>query len=367
MLLAAVFFGVFFGICVGLLCRRRGSRQSRRRAGRPLRPRVSILVAARNEEAQIERCLRSLAALNYPSGRLEILIADDNSTDATAAIIAGFIQDKPQFRLLHVGPPLGSARGKANALAYLCRAAATDYFLFTDADMALAPGWVAGMLAALAPGVGVVTGITTAGGGLFGRLQGLDWLFGLNLIRLLADWGLPATAVGNNMLVTRAAYEATGGFENIDFRVSEDLQLFQAVVAQGYGFRNLCEPQVLGVSMPQPTVRALLDQRKRWMTGAGTLPWYLSGLFWLYAGFYAVLFWPGFMPLQWVASIYLLKIGLQTAFLSITLRQAGRRASLGTLLLYEPYLCLMSLLVLGYVLWPSPVEWKERRYEWAEA
>ncbi|MBF9221609.1 glycosyltransferase [Hymenobacter ruricola] len=342
-------------------------RRVRRRAGRPFRPRVSILVAARNEEAQIERCLRSLARLNYPSGRLEILIADDGSTDETAAIVAAFIKDKPQFRLLHIAKPLGTARGKANALAHLCRAATTDYFLFTDADMALAPDWVAGMLAALAPGVGVVTGITTACGGLFGRLQGLDWLFGLNLIRLLADRGLPATAVGNNMLVTRAAYEATGGFEALHFRVSEDLQLFQAVVARGYGFRNLCEPRVLGVSLPQPTVRALLEQRKRWMSGAGTLPCYLAGLFWLYGAFYMVLFWPGFLPLEWVAGVYFLKIGLQTAFLSVTLRQAGRRESLSTLLLYEPYLCFMSVLVLGYVLWPRPVEWKARRYVWAEA
>lgn len=51
--------------------------------------------------------------------------------------------------------------------------------------MALAPGWVRAMLAAAPAGVGVVMGITTAGGGLFGHWQGLDWLFGLNLIRLL--------------------------------------------------------------------------------------------------------------------------------------------------------------------------------------
>ncbi|MBO2030789.1 hypothetical protein J4D99_05245 [Siccationidurans ginsengisoli] len=35
--------------------------------------------------------------------------------------------------------------------------------------------------------------------GLFGRWQGLDWLFGLSLARLLSDWGVPVTAVGNNI------------------------------------------------------------------------------------------------------------------------------------------------------------------------
>lgn len=365
MALAAVFFGVFFSIC--LACLLLLLRRPLRRRGRVPRPRVSILVAARNEEANIGRCLRSLAALNYPSGRLEIIIADDGSTDNTAAIVTDFIRDKPQFRLLSITHRLGSARGKANALAHLCRAATTNYFLFTDADMRVSPDWVTALLAACTPGVGVVTGITTAEGNLFGRLQGLDWLFGLNISRLLADSGLPATAVGNNMLATRAAYEATGGFESFDFTVSDDLQLFQAVMAQGYGFRNLCEPRALCVSTPQPTVRALLQQRKRWMNGATTLPWYLSSLFGMYGLFYMVLFWPGLLPDAWIAAIYLLKISLQTLFLLITLRQAGHRENIAVLLFYEFYLCVMSLAVLAYTLWPGYIVWKQRRYAWAEA
>lgn len=365
MVVAAIFFGVFFGICVGILLwpRRRTWRLGPRRAGRP---RVSILVAARNEEASIERCLRSLAALNYPVGRLEIIIADDHSTDNTAAVVEAFIRDKPQFQLLPVRQYLGSARGKSNALAHLCRAATTDYFLFTDADMALRPDWVTAMLAAATPGVGIVTGITTAGGGLFGRLQGLDWLFGLRLIHLLAESGLPSTSVGNNMLVTRAAYMEVGGFEGLPFSTTEDLQLFRHIVDRGWRFRNLCQPSVLGVSEPQPTVAALLQQRKRCMKGGARLPWYLTGLFGLYGMFYGVLFWPELLPLGPLLLLYGGKVTLQTLFLASTLRQVGHRERLVVLLLYEPYLCLMSLSVLAYALWPGAIEWKQRRYTWAE-
>jgi len=366
MLAAAIFFGLFFSVCVAVLVWPR-PRRPRRGPQRTGRPRVSILVAARNEEAAIERCLQSLAALNYPASRLEILIADDGSTDRTAAVVQAFIRDKPQFRLLSVGHRLGATRGKTNALAHLCRAATTDYFLFTDADMALHPDWVAAMLAAATPGVGVVTGITTAHGNLFGRLQGLDWLFGLSIISLLADHGLPSTAVGNNMLVTRAAYTSIGGFEGMPFCTSEDLQLFRHIMARGWGFRNLCAPGVLGVSEPQPTVAALLQQRKRWMKGSIRLPWYLSGLFGLYGAFYTVLFWPGLLPLVPLLLIYGGKIFLQTVFLSARLHQVGHRERLSVLLLYEPYLCLMSMVVLVYALWPGPVDWKQRRYAWAEA
>ncbi|UOQ66284.1 glycosyltransferase [Hymenobacter volaticus] len=365
MLLSIIFLGLFFGLFIVFLVLLLLAKPTP--AGTKARPRVSILIAARNEEATIERCLTSLTRLNYPSELMEILIADDASTDNTAAVVAHFIKDKPQFQLLSVRHRLGTARGKSNALAHLCRAATTDYFLLTDADMALAPEWVETMLAATETNnVGVVTGITTANSTVFGRLQGLDWLFGLNVIRLLSDTGVPVTSVGNNMLVTRAAYESIGGYEALAFSITEDLQLFSKIVAQGWGFRNLCDPRILGVTVPQPTMRHLLWQRKRWMKGAVRLPSQLSLLFGAYGIFYPFLFWPGLHTPLFMLGVYAAKILCQTLFLAITLRQVGRRESLGLLLLYEPYLCVMSLAVIGYTLWPGYIQWKQRRYQWAE-
>jgi cellulose synthase/poly-beta-1,6-N-acetylglucosamine synthase-like glycosyltransferase len=365
MLFVPVFFSAFFGVFTVVLLlvwRRAPSLPSPTTL-----PRVSILIAARNEAASIERCLHSLAQLNYPTELLEILIGDDASTDDTVAVVQRFIAHKPQFRLLSIRDRLGTAQGKSNVLAHLCRAATTDYFFITDADMALAPGWVRTLLAAATPHVGIVTGITTAAGPLFGRLQGLDWLFGLNLIRLLTDRGIPVTAVGNNMLVRRAAYQSIGGYETLAFSISEDLQLFEQVVAQGWDFRNLVVPGALGVSVPQPSWHCLLRQRKRWMKGAGHLPWQMSGLFYSYGVFYTVLGWPGLLPLGTIGALYAAKVLLQTLFLLITLRQVGRRESLPVLLLYEFYLLVMSLAVLAYTAWPRPIEWKERHYRWAEA
>ncbi|SHK17202.1 glycosyltransferase [Hymenobacter psychrotolerans] len=366
MLFLTIFFGLFFGLFVLILGRLLFSRTAPADSG--ARPRVSILVAARNEQDTIERCLTSLCRLQYPPELLEILIADDASTDNTAAVVERFIEGKPQFRLLRVRHQLGTARGKSNALAYLCRAASTDYFLFTDADMALHPHWVQTMLAAAASDeqVGIVTGITTAAGRRFGRLQGLDWLFGLNIIRVLSDLGLPITSVGNNMLVTRAAYESIGGYEALAFSITEDLQLFSRIVGQGWHFRNLCETCVLGVTVPQPTTQHLLRQRKRWMKGAVRLPASLSLLFGFYGMFYIVLFWPGLLAPAVLLGIYGAKIICQTLFLHLTLRQVGRCESLGLLLLYEPYLCLLSVAVVGYTLWPGHIWWKERQYQWAE-
>ena len=359
-----LFFGIFFGLYVLILLRAAWPRPTL--PALTHYPRVSILVAARNEAAAIERCLVSLAQLNYPANKLEILIGDDASTDDTALVVQRFIKDRPQFRLLSIRHRLGTARGKGNVIAHLCRAATTDYFLLTDADMVLNPDWVQTMVAAAPAEVGIVTGITTADGPLFGRLQGLDWLFGLNLIRLLTDCGLPITAVGNNMLVTRAAYESIGGYEALAFSITEDLQLFAQIVAQGWHYRNLIHPQVLGISVPQPTLRHLLHQRKRWMKGAGRLPWQLGALFSTYGVFYTGLGWPGLLPLPTIGALLAAKMLCQSLFLLLTLRQAGHRERLGVLLLYEGYLLAMSLAVLAYTVWPSGIQWKERRYHWAE-
>jgi cellulose synthase/poly-beta-1,6-N-acetylglucosamine synthase-like glycosyltransferase len=60
---------------------------------------ASILIAARNEEDTILRCLQAIERLNYPPDRYEVLIGNDQSEDKTGLIIENFIRDKPQFRL----------------------------------------------------------------------------------------------------------------------------------------------------------------------------------------------------------------------------------------------------------------------------
>ena len=76
-------------------------------------PLLSLLVAARNEEQHIVQCLQALNELNYPKNNIQILVGNDQSEDATAALVIAFIKDKPQFKLLNITHTLGNARGKA--------------------------------------------------------------------------------------------------------------------------------------------------------------------------------------------------------------------------------------------------------------
>ncbi len=331
-------------------------------------PRVSLLIAARDEEAALPRCLASVRALAYPPHLLQVLVGDDASRDRTRAVAEAAMQGfGGDFQVVSITENLGRARGKANVLAHLARLATADYLLITDADIALPPSWVAGLLTHAAPGVGTVTGLTVVGGpGGLARLQGLDWLLALALIQVGTEAGQPLTAMGNNMLVTRAAYRATGGYEALPFSVTEDFALFEAVNAAGFGYRQLFEPAVRAVSLPAGSWGALGRQRRRWLRGVAALPAHVRaglvfyGGYWLAAGGLALAGRPG-LALAALALRVAAHYGLALA----ASRRAGQAAPAAWLL---PAFELYSLALLGSVFFKKlagnkGIVWKGRRFE----
>lgn len=331
-------------------------------------PRVSILIAARNEAAALPRCLASVRALAYPPHLLEVLLGDDASTDATRtvaeAVMKGF---KGDFQVINIIDTLGLARGKANVLAHLARCATTDYLLITDADIALPPTWVPAMLAHTAPGVGTVTGLTVVQGpGWLARCQGLDWLLSLASMQVATDAGQPMTAMGNNMLVTRAAYLATGGYEALPFSITEDFALFEAVNARGYGFRQLFEPAVRAASLPAGSWAALLRQRLRWMRGAAALPRKVQVSLVLFSGYWLAVV--GLLLAgrpTWALGAMALKIAAQGLMAGVAARRASLPPPAGLVVVgYEFFsLVLLTDLTIRRVFGPKKVDWKGRVYQ----
>lgn len=363
MIVFAIYFGLFFlGYLVLLLLF--SYRRPRTRTAYPGTTRVSILVAARNEEAQIIRCLEAICRLQYPPNQLEVLVGDDASTDNTGALIREFIRDKPHFRYMLIQSQLGHARGKANVLAQLTRAAATDIFLMTDADTAVPPDWVSRMLAGLKKDTGIVTGITTiAGSSLFARLQALDWINALGLMQVVSDLGLPVSTMGNNMLITRQAYEATGGFESLPFSLTEDVQLFQAVIRKGFKTTNIFDAGVLAFSTPAPALPVLWQQRKRWMGGVRFLPWYMILTVSAYGAFYGFCAALGlFFSWKAMLGIFLGKAGIQSVFIHRCLQRLRLRMPFKALFLFEVYLIFVSLITVSFYLLPVKTSWKGRKY-----
>ncbi|MDU0371592.1 glycosyltransferase [Hymenobacter endophyticus] len=360
----ALYFLVWFGLLLTatVLFGRRNSRPQKLPAELP---RVSILIAARNEAAAIGRCLQAIRELQYPSELVEILLGDDGSTDNTAALAAAAMQGyEGSFRVVPITETLGKARGKANVLAHLARAATTEYFCITDADIAVPPTWLSGLLAHAGPGIGSVTGLTlVTGPRLFHRLQGLDWLMSLGLVQVVTDLGRPVTAMGNNMLVTRAAYEATGGYEALPFSVTEDFELFQAILRCGFGYRNLFRAEVLAESLPMYTWGGLLHQRRRWLRGVEQLPWWLQLSLALYGSFHLLLLGLGVVAGWPVAlGVWVAKLAVQGWLAAKCFRQVDRRPPLELLPLFELYTLTLTLGIGLFRLLPLRFEWKGRQY-----
>lgn len=207
-------------------------------------PLVSLLVPARNEETHIEMCMRSLLGQHYE--RLEVLVLDDRSCDATAAIVQGIIDELPstqrgRLRLLH-GEPLPSGWvGKNFACHQLTQHAQGAYLFFTDADTVHAPETVRAVIDCMHHlDVDLLTAqpeyeLKDIGEHLLMPLLCFR-VFTLLPLTLVSRHSEPILAVGKGSLlcVRRLAYDAAGGYQVIKGRILEDVALARAVKAAGY-------------------------------------------------------------------------------------------------------------------------------------
>jgi len=239
-------------------------------------PPVSIVVPARNEEHRIARCLESLASLDYPSDRLEIIVVDDRSTDRTAAVVASYAERIPELRVLSLAEPRsGNLRGKAGALDYGILHARGEIILLTDADCAVDPGWVHAHVAAYrSSDVAMVCAYTlVAGTDPFARFQAVEW----NTTNTMASAGVYYRqflgCFGNNMSIRREVYCMLGGYRAIPFSVTEDLALLQAVGRAELGIAYLCSKQSCVETEACATLAEYIQQHQRWVHGAKALGW----------------------------------------------------------------------------------------------
>ena len=114
-------------------------------------PSVGAVVPARDEAAILPETLPTLLAQNYP-GPFSVVLVDDASTDGTAAVAAAVsTRVGTPLRVVSGSPPPAGWAGKVWAMAQgVAAAGGCAYLLFTDADIALEPGVVAGLVRAAA-------------------------------------------------------------------------------------------------------------------------------------------------------------------------------------------------------------------------
>ena len=209
----------------------------RPRAG-PERPRVSVLVPARDEAGNIEAAVE--AALAQHGAEVEVVVLDDGSTDGTAEIVRRMAAGDGRVRLLRGADLPAGWNGKQHACHQLAREARNPVLLFVDADVRLAPDAVARMHGYMAArGLALVSGFPRQVTGSLPEKVAIPQI----LVLLLGYLPFPfarlspapgfAAGCGQLMMVEAAAYREAGGHAAFRDRMHDGLNLPRNVRVAG--------------------------------------------------------------------------------------------------------------------------------------
>lgn len=209
-------------------------------------PRLSVLIPARDEEANLGPLLDGLLASR--GVEMEVLILDDGSRDGTAAVAERIAARDRRVRLLRGAPLPPGWIGKSHACWQLAQAARGDLLVFLDADVRVTPDVLARLAGFVAArGLGLASG--------FPRQQTESWGERLVIPQimtvLLGYLPLPAArrqatdprfaaACGQVLAVTRSAYDRAGGHAAIRASLHDGIALARAVRRAGLA-TDLCD------------------------------------------------------------------------------------------------------------------------------
>jgi len=327
-------------------------------------PKVSVVVAAKDEEKNLPSCIGSLIKIDYPNELIEIIIVNDQSTDATATVIENATKKfKNIIRVDAKESP--TLRGKVNALSQGIDAAKGEYVFLTDADCIVHPTWVRETLKYFGDKTGLVGGVTliaNANKTVHG-IQAVDWDFLLSIGAGAATLEKPVACLGNNLVFRKKAYEEVGGYRKIKFSVTEDFALFKAIASSGrWAYSFPMDRLTLVETLPVNSVMEVFSQRKRWATGGKETG--LFGFLTLAPGFFfhwliilSLLF-----SIQDFVPFFLLKILSDAIFVFPTLRLYGKIAHLKFMVYFEIYYLMYVAILPFSVYFGKAIMWKGRKY-----
>jgi len=327
-------------------------------------PSASVIVAARNEEDKILDCLASLDLMDYPEGKLEIIIVNDNSTDKTGEIINDFIAGKPKFRTIIPEGIKGKLKGKTNALANALKVSRGEIILTTDADCTPPPTWAKSIASYFQKDVGAVLGFTTQSGETpFYGMQAMDFLYLHTIASGTANLNKPTSCIGNNMAYRKSAYDDAGGYENIPFSITEDMKLMTTIhEMKKYKVIYPLDKDALMVSKPLANYKEIFWQKKRW--GVGGVDSKLYGYAIMASGYVAKICMLLLPFLFSPAALYLtaFKIFIDCFFVQQIFNKLGLKFRLSHFTAFEIYFIIYVLLLPIVVLPNRKVKWKGREF-----
>lgn len=229
---------------------------------------VSILIAARNEQEYIPHLLQSLQEQQYPHSLIEVWLVDDHSEDDTARIVNSFKNKHPSFPIHYIK---NQGQGKKAALRTAILMASGDLVLITDADCTLLPGWVTTMVnhfcvknCQLLLGPVRMKQQKT----LFGKLQSLEFISLMGSTAGAVGAGFPVMGNGANIGFNRQTALELNAFSKSDYASGDDM-FFLMAIRKRFGskaIRFVHAQEAIVETEAQPNLYAFMQQRLRWVS-----------------------------------------------------------------------------------------------------
>ena len=232
---------------------------------------VSILIPARNEAANIAACLDSLLLQSYPKSLFEVIVIDDHSTDNTATIVQSYANKGVRLVSLadHLATPTQSYKKAAITLGV--SVAEGSLILTTDADCIAPPEWVELLVQAhLKEHWECIAGpvLFHQERNALERFQSLDFIGTMIITGAGISSRKLLLANGANFAYTKKAFQQVQGFDGVNTKASgDDVFLLHKMAARfpdQVGFLKNVQATVLTQAMPD--LRSFVQQRLRWGT-----------------------------------------------------------------------------------------------------
>jgi cellulose synthase/poly-beta-1,6-N-acetylglucosamine synthase-like glycosyltransferase len=235
--------------------------------GATLTTKVTVLIAARNEEERIRYTIEDILGQDYPRHLTEVIIVDDHSTDDTANIIRSYAADSIKLMQLQEDKPLNSYKKKAIAEAIALSTG--DLMIATDADCRMGKSWLSSIVSYYETHNPVMISSPVTyfeERSLFERLQTLEFSYLIGIGAAFIGNGRASTCNGANLAYRKDVFYEVGGFKGIDDLASGDDELLLQKVAVQYpnriGFLKNTEAVVY--THAKHTLQEFLQQRRRW-------------------------------------------------------------------------------------------------------
>ena len=250
---------------------------------------VTVVVAVRNEVKNIAGLLNDLHHQTYPKNKLQIIFANDRSTDGTADILNEYSAKIDNLSVVTIDKKSNQMTPKKNALSKAIEQAIGELIISTDGDCRVPTTWVESMVSTFNNDTGIVVGyskIDAKSDNFFDHYQAVDFLALMTANAGTLGWGNPWTGSGQNLAYRLSAYHNIDGFNPVAKRVSGDDHYLIDSISKIAKTRYNISPKSFVTTQPVENTKQFISQRIRWASNTRNL----FNTNWLFLSFLIITF-----------------------------------------------------------------------------